>query len=503
MFRRYFYDFPVHLIPPGSKIVIYGASDMGVDYGRYIFETAYCRVLFFVDRNHANINPIYGCDIVSSERIKNTVFDYILIASTNYHEEIRKYLLSEGIVDEKLIYAEVMRLNDSPSPTANLYLDYFVRDAKDQSNRKDRHPIHRILLDSLDRYRNADLLESVEATERLITDFHACDSLAFAYSYEDEKYYYGYLNALMRYCGYWNNNMQETPDILHGVFGFKYEKRISAPFVLSSDAHQRYDRPMFETGPYICYTDSLLSESDKRNLKGRYGKILIAFPAHNSYFHKGHWNMEAFRDFLREKGKQFDSVFICIFFQNIYKDIIDRYRSINAEIVTCGVRTDQDFVRRCRSLLEISDTVAINSGWGSPLSFALALDKPVIWFDSNIETTWHRDVDTFDRIPAFDANLALLKKTAISGEYLSEQARQYGKVLYCHDRIRPSEELRAIFEMNELIYKRSYGDGMLFREHTERYMNELAGSLAPQDALKFRLLSDAWNKNLDRQKDVK
>jgi hypothetical protein len=488
MFRRYSYDFPTHLIPAGSGIVVYGASDMGRDYGRYVFETAYCRILFYADRNHENIDPPYGCDVVSPERIKHAVFDYILIASTNYHEEILEWLLSEGIADEKLIRAEIPRPNDSPSSVANLYFAYFVSGANQRKNGADVHPIHRILLDSLDRYRDADLLEIAEATKRLTDDFHACDSLAFSYPYEDERYFYGYLRALMRYGNYRNDNMQELPEILHGVFGRRYRKSLCAPFVLSCDLYQRYDRPVFETGPYIRYADSMLSGEEVARIRKEHGKILLVFPTHDSYFHKANWEGAAFRDFLKEKRKQFDSVFVCLYFLNLSKETLNAYRAVGSKIVTCGVRTDQDFVRKNLSLLEISDAVVVNSP-SSSLSFAIALHKPILWFDSGI--TLNRGVAVRDRLPLFEERLASFKAAANSGEYLSKRAIQYGKDLYCCDQVRSPEEIRAIFEMNELIYERSHGDIMLFQKNTERYLNELAAGSSVGDRLKYRLLSEA------------
>ena len=494
MFRRYTYGFPTHLIPPGSEIVIYGAADMGRDYGRYVFETGYCDILFYADRDYESIDPIYGYEIVSPERIEDATYDYILIAATNYHDEIRERLVSCGIAGERLISAEIPILNDSPSPAANLYLAYFVSDAGHEENRAKFHPIHRMLLDSLDRYRDADLLDGVSAANKLQADFRACDSLAFAYPYEDERYFYGYLSALMKYGAYRNENIRELPEILHGLSGSKYRKQIRAPFVLSCDSYQKYDRPMFETGPYIRYADSWFSESDAARFREKYGRILLAFPAHESYFHKIRWNAntdaDAFPRCLAEQAKRFDSIFVCAYFLNLSEEIIDAYRAIGARIVTCGVRTDQNFVRKNRALLEMADAVAAN-GFGSSLSFALALDKPILWFEPKF--TLNRGVALRNRLPAFEEKRALFESAAKSGEYLSEQAVRYGKDLHGCDKLRSPAEIRAIFEMNELIYKRSRGDVTRFAERTARYLDEPQSGRDPRDALKYRLLAEAWD----------
>lgn len=50
--------FPYEKIPYGSKILIYGAGDVGQEYLRQMLLTQYCEVIGFVDRAHDKIPPM-------------------------------------------------------------------------------------------------------------------------------------------------------------------------------------------------------------------------------------------------------------------------------------------------------------------------------------------------------------------------------------------------------------------------------------------------------------
>ena len=45
------YLFPFKLIPPDSRIILYGASDVGYDFYRQIKSSGYVDIIAWLDRN--------------------------------------------------------------------------------------------------------------------------------------------------------------------------------------------------------------------------------------------------------------------------------------------------------------------------------------------------------------------------------------------------------------------------------------------------------------------
>lgn len=496
MFRVYSFVFPTHLIPKGSDILIYGASDMGRDYAKYVMETKYCRIVAYTDRNYENIAPFYQYNFVPPESISTLKFEYVLIASTFCHDEICQLLVSSGIDIDKIKYAEIHK-PIAPTPTVvNLYLEYFL--ARKQNRMMDEaftsHPIHKFLIGALDKYSSAPLLDSAYATKALMEDFTACDSLAFSYPYENERYFYGNAQNLMSYSGYHNNDITLLPEVHHSVFNKRVDQwRPSHSLIIISNGYQQpyYDFPIIEIGSHIMYASPYLDREQMTELKNRLGYTLTVYPVDSAYGLENEFNEQRLLDYLYEESQNFDSVIVCLNFNAISEQKIKQYEKIGAKVLSSGVRSDQEFLCKSRSILDLTD-VALCNYIGGPLNYVTALNKTVKWIDSNVLPSERIAPSSY--IPEYENNKRLLQCELKSGENLSTKAVQCCHELYRHEWLKTPDEIRAIFEMNEAIYKRAYGDINSFHNCTAAYLDELSKSRDVEDALKYRLLYDAWDK---------
>jgi len=101
----YSYLFPYEKIPYGSRVLIYGAGDVGHEYLTQILMTGYCECLGFVDRAFdkcpATVVPVY-----SIEMVKTFPFEYVVIAvkTAIYVDEIRNSLEQQGVPPEKIVF---------------------------------------------------------------------------------------------------------------------------------------------------------------------------------------------------------------------------------------------------------------------------------------------------------------------------------------------------------------------------------------------------------------
>lgn len=101
---KYRYLFPYEKVPVSSKILIYGAGNLGQDYLLQMQITKYCEVVAMADKNFKNY-PSLIVPVIDPETISEWEFDYIVIAlrAAVAEEEILRVLRKQGISDEKVI----------------------------------------------------------------------------------------------------------------------------------------------------------------------------------------------------------------------------------------------------------------------------------------------------------------------------------------------------------------------------------------------------------------
>ncbi|NBJ81143.1 glycosyltransferase family 2 protein [bacterium 1XD42-94] len=96
--------FPFKHIKRDSRVVLYGAGDMGHDYYRQIKETNYCELSAWVDRAFMDY---YDNDykISSPEEINRIDFDYVVIAvyGEKIRKDIKRFLITLGVRRECII----------------------------------------------------------------------------------------------------------------------------------------------------------------------------------------------------------------------------------------------------------------------------------------------------------------------------------------------------------------------------------------------------------------
>ena len=96
------WHFPRERIPKGSKIILYGAGEIGKFFNYKLKENAYCDVVSWVDTNYMNMNDP---NITSPNIITEISFDYILIAVSrdNIVNQIYESLLKLNVDAKKII----------------------------------------------------------------------------------------------------------------------------------------------------------------------------------------------------------------------------------------------------------------------------------------------------------------------------------------------------------------------------------------------------------------
>lgn len=92
--------FPFDKVPKGSRIVLYGAGEVGKQFYRQITETKSCEIVLWLDKNADGIST------KKPEAIKNTSnYDLVVIAIKNGITafDVKSLLVSYGVPDDKIL----------------------------------------------------------------------------------------------------------------------------------------------------------------------------------------------------------------------------------------------------------------------------------------------------------------------------------------------------------------------------------------------------------------
>lgn len=101
-------DFPFWRVSQDSKVILYGAGELGRKYYEQNVQYNFCKIIMWADRNYIELQS-QGRAVSNPESIENTRFDYLLIAvkSMELAQEIQEYFINQGISKEKIIWSGV------------------------------------------------------------------------------------------------------------------------------------------------------------------------------------------------------------------------------------------------------------------------------------------------------------------------------------------------------------------------------------------------------------
>ena len=104
MENNYKYLFPYEKIPYSSRIIIYGAGELGQDYVLQMEITHYCHVVAIADRNYKKYPPMTA-RVIAPADIHEYEFDYVVIALRMQaaYPEILRVLHEQGIEDDRIV----------------------------------------------------------------------------------------------------------------------------------------------------------------------------------------------------------------------------------------------------------------------------------------------------------------------------------------------------------------------------------------------------------------
>lgn len=98
--------FPFDKVKKNSKIILYGAGQVGMSYWKQIKEENYCEIVMWIDKNYQNIGDEL-CNIQDIYMVHKIDFDFLVIAISNleYVVDVLDWLRKENIDPQKVVWS--------------------------------------------------------------------------------------------------------------------------------------------------------------------------------------------------------------------------------------------------------------------------------------------------------------------------------------------------------------------------------------------------------------
>ena len=141
-------------------------------------------------------------------------------------------------------------------------------------------------------------------------------------------------------------------------------------------------------GLFIQYAESILNENELYSLKKELGRVLLVFPYHSSRTIKTSFSIDDFLNEIEQRGRNFDTVLICLYWSDILKKRDEVYLKKGYRIVSAGHIYDWNFLPRLRTIIELADMTMSNQ-IGTHVGYCICLNKPHYIFRQEME--YYRD----------------------------------------------------------------------------------------------------------------
>lgn len=227
---------------------------------------------------------------------------------------------------------------------------------------------------------------------------------------------YGMNSVLKKYAGFsmdykihvlFEHGVNYTDNVTGGFRVHEYlPSMVASQYRVNILKQQKEYKGAYAIGPYIHYANPLLTKEEIKAEKERLGRNLLVFPSHSVNTTTSKFNLEEFINKIKETSKDFDSVRICMYYQDVLLKRHLLYQKEGFEVVTAGNYNDYYFMPRLKSIIETSD-ISMANDIGSHLGYSIYLNKPHYLFKQNID---------YEHANKFDGNLVneVIKRVKLS-----------------------------------------------------------------------------------------
>ncbi|MRX38751.1 hypothetical protein GJU43_05660 [Flavobacterium sp. LC2016-23] len=243
-----------------------------------------------------------------------------------------------------------------------------------------------------------------------------------------------------------SNGFTENCIIEHGLYFGEYvlleDLRLNKPEViytygdyrknvLENCDHEFLKNVRIETvGPYINYVPNFAKKDTLGQIKKKYGSILLVFPTHASPEVDLNYKEDDFLEEIKAVSKNYDTVFISLFWLDILKDKHLIYEKLGYKVVTAGTRNDPRFLNRLRDLIELS-SMTMSNDIGTHIGYCISLKRPHYYYYQKIEMKIIQ--------PFFSSNIDVNRQVLIQ-----EEKKMFCNIFSSKEQIITEEQIKLV-----------------------------------------------------------
>ncbi len=208
---------------------------------------------------------------------------------------------------------------------------------------------------------------------------------------------------------------------------------------------REYDKKAIPVGPYIGYVEGILSEEDTETIHNENGRTLLVMPAHYSREESKIYDYEELFSLFEHYKKSFDRIMVSLPMFDLQRDAHKPFMERGYDVVSVGSGLDCMYLRRLRTLIDLSDAVLANA-FTTGLVYSAYLGKPVYLFEQKI--TIKNEVKILYRTDETEIVDEFRKVSRDDAFGCIEAQTEWGKKYAGFDSIKDKEDLRKILLEN-------------------------------------------------------
>lgn len=236
-------------------------------------------------------------------------------------------------------------------------------------------------------------IKSVFAVDEFVEKMKGVPAGLYGTSYTfkrafSENTLYGYAEQIMAYAGIPAGQMFYFPLLEHGIsYGQRYDRErynirhsyiFQGRYKAQGWKRIKNHKKAYYIGPYIHYADPIYSKTEEDEIKKKLGKTVLLFLPHSTEYANVNFDMECILEkYLKRSGDSVDTVMVCVFWKDLTKELIKSVDRARFKLVTAGFKLDPLFVKRLKSILQLSDKI-IYTSLSSSIGYSFYLKKDII-----------------------------------------------------------------------------------------------------------------------------
>lgn len=231
--------------------------------------------------------------------------------------------------------------------------------------------------------------------------------------------------------------------------------------------------PVFCVGPYIHYAEP---SYDKEKLCAEHkknGRTLLIFPMHSTDISVIKADIQNYILQLKEKQDEFDTVLINTFWWNLNDPLTQALEAEGYRIVSAGFRDDIMFLRRLKTLIQMSDSV-MGDSIGTHVGYCIDCNVPFSFEPSGSSMTINAKKENRD-LNFVNQQVEKIAAAFAHAQSITSEQRKLCAYYWGTEQVRTQEQIKIIADLSAEITQRSHGWSSRFPTTARNLLSELSG----------------------------